>query len=485
MGKRVQVHGDCIISLTHPLVSASYLTAVAGVQSSLLPSLRRSHPIVSPCQKSPIVAPVRLSLTVALRCCVANGYDILCCVQLILKHQRLHAVAVDYSATATVSVRFLRRCCSEEGTIHHNNCKEPTILWVLFENVRFHPFVGACPWNCGFFCCFGSGITGTYALNSMDTQYFSTPPSKGTNLKSGSISTPGSSPLLPSITRLWRPAAQRNIRNQWSKLASLKQQWASSSSSGRSHATSIVNAYLSEKYMPSMELGSLCDMIDIRNKACLKLSKQQELYRSKLLSSYKEMVDVVVQMVNTSRRMKCYFKRSSNSALIEFSTSSEDNHNEDAGDGGGISVFTLLTIPCFEKLAEELIHMFELELNLKRLLLMELLSLSSESSPKSLVWSEELYSGEFNNLRSCNLWSKETDELLHPTLKGHQSNAPIVSRNQLPNAEVLQSGDSCQPILGQYYRNALPHDTEAMELCNSSSWIDQHCRPHTETEDGL
>ncbi|XP_038880949.1 uncharacterized protein LOC120072617 isoform X3 [Benincasa hispida] len=164
----------------------------------------------------------------------------------------------------------------------------------------------------------------------------------------------------------------------------------------------------------------------------------QELYRSKLLSSYKEMVDVVVQMVNASRLMKCYFKRSSSSSLIQFSTSSEDNHNEDAGDGGGVSVFTLLTIPCFEKLAEELVHMFGLELNLKRLLLMELLSLSSESSTKSLVWSEELYSGEFNNLRLCNLWSKETSELLHPTLKGHECSTPIVSRTQHPNAEVLQ-----------------------------------------------
>ncbi|KAA0032703.1 homeobox-leucine zipper protein REVOLUTA-like [Cucumis melo var. makuwa] len=54
-----------------------------------------------------------------------------------------------------------------------------------------------------------------------------------------------------------------------------------------------------------------------------------------------------VQMFNASRLMKCYFKRTSNSALIEFSTSSEDNHNEDAGDGGGISMFTLLTNPCF------------------------------------------------------------------------------------------------------------------------------------------
>ncbi|XP_022135578.1 uncharacterized protein LOC111007492 isoform X2 [Momordica charantia] len=181
----------------------------------------------------------------------------------------------------------------------------------------------------------------------METQCFSTPPSsKGTALKSGSSSTPSSSPLLPSVIRLWRPSAQRNIRNQWSKLSSLKQQWASFSSTGRSHATSIVNAYLSQKYMPSMELGSLTDMLDIRKKACLKLSKQQELYRSKLISLYKDMVDVVVQMVNTSRLMRCYFKGSGSSTLIKFSTSSEDNH-DDAGDGGGIAVFTSLTIPCF------------------------------------------------------------------------------------------------------------------------------------------
>lgn len=58
-------------------------------------------------------------------------------------------------------------------------------------------------------------------------------------------------------------------------------------------------------------------------------------------------VDVVVQMVNTCRLMRCYFKGTSSSTLIQFSTSFEDNQSEDAGDGGGISVFTSLTIPCF------------------------------------------------------------------------------------------------------------------------------------------
>ena len=55
--------------------------------------------------------------------------------------------------------------------------------------------------------------------------------------------------LSPSVTRLWRPAAQRNLLNQWSKLASYRQQWASSSSKGRSHATDLVNAYLSQRQL--------------------------------------------------------------------------------------------------------------------------------------------------------------------------------------------------------------------------------------------
>ncbi|KAM1530315.1 hypothetical protein ACFX1Q_020354 [Malus domestica] len=50
--------------------------------------------------------------------------------------------------------------------------------------------------------------------------------------------------LIAATSRKWRPAAQRNLRNQWPKLASHKQQWASSSSATRSHATSLVNAPL-------------------------------------------------------------------------------------------------------------------------------------------------------------------------------------------------------------------------------------------------
>lgn len=57
-----------------------------------------------------------------------------------------------------------------------------------------------------------------------------------------------SAPPPASVLRLWRPAAQRNVRNQWSKMASYRQQWNLATSSGRSHATSLVNSYLSQRF---------------------------------------------------------------------------------------------------------------------------------------------------------------------------------------------------------------------------------------------
>lgn len=241
----------------------------------------------------------------------------------------------------------------------------------------------------------------------------------------------------PSLTRLWRPAAQRNLRNQWSKLASCRKQWVSSSSSGRSHATSLVNAYLSQRYMPSMELGVLSDMPDIRKKASRKLFKQQEICRSKLLSSYKDMVATVTQMVNTSRSMRSFLKGPSNCALVQFSSFSGDQN--DAGDGGGIPVFAFWSISSHEKLAEELIQMFILELNLKRLLVLEFLSIRCNvPQVNELHWSDQLYPEEFDHLSTCNLFSEETGEPVPPKLMDLKSDTPAVSCNNQPSQEILQ-----------------------------------------------
>ncbi|XP_054781148.1 uncharacterized protein LOC129288545 isoform X1 [Prosopis cineraria] len=245
------------------------------------------------------------------------------------------------------------------------------------------------------------------------------------------------SPLPPTVARLWRPAAQRNLRNQWSKLASYRNQWSSVSSIGRSRATALVNSHLSQRYMPNMDLGVLSDMPDIRNRACFKLSKQQELLRSQLLSTYKDMVGVVSDIFNTTRSMRCFFKGSNNSPLLQFSSFSEDK--SESGDGGGIPVFSFLSIASHEKLAEELVQMFKWELCLKRLLVLEFLSLGYDiSQGNQLVWSNELYVGEFDHLQNCNLYCEETCRPVPPRLRDGKSDMEALKFDNQPMPEVLQ-----------------------------------------------
>ncbi|EFH66436.1 predicted protein [Arabidopsis lyrata subsp. lyrata] len=163
-------------------------------------------------------------------------------------------------------------------------------------------------------------------------------------------------------------------------------------------------------YMPMMELGVSSNMFDIKKNALKKLSKQQSAYRIKLLSSYKEMVAVVVEMVNASRSLRCYTKLGTES-LVQFSCSKEDS--SDAGDCGGIPVFNFWNVSTFgktqkqkfgtchidmitKKMAEEFVEMFIREVMIKGLLIMELISLSTEvPQPINNSWSDELYHGEF------------------------------------------------------------------------------------------
>ncbi|XP_017241613.1 uncharacterized protein LOC108214242 isoform X3 [Daucus carota subsp. sativus] len=175
----------------------------------------------------------------------------------------------------------------------------------------------------------------------------------------------------PSSSRLWRPAAQRNLRNQWANLSSYKHKWASLSSSARSHATSLVNSSLSLRYMDARDLGVLTDLPGIKNKASLKLFKQQELHRSKLLASYKNMVAIVNQM---------------------------------------------------------------------RLLVIEFFSISNEDARKDneLSWQDELYSGEFDDLSKCNLYSTEACAPLLPTIKGRKPGKLKLQAEHQPDEDVLQ-----------------------------------------------
>ncbi|XP_019254796.1 PREDICTED: uncharacterized protein LOC109233394 isoform X2 [Nicotiana attenuata] len=247
-----------------------------------------------------------------------------------------------------------------------------------------------------------------------------------------------STPLSAQDIRRWRPAAQRNLRNQWSKLAALRTQWFSLSSTARSYATSVVNSHLSQRYMDAMDLGVLTDMPDIRKKACRKLFKQQETYRNNLWSSYKDMVAVVTQMVNVSKSMRCYRKGTNGSALTEFSLF--PGGQNDTGDSDGIPVFTFWSIFDFEKLALELVQMFVSETNIKRLLVMEICSIGSEefSQVDRLKWSDHFYVGEFEDLLKCNSNSNEVLNQLVPRLESCNSRtSPMQSSNQL-ESNILQ-----------------------------------------------
>ncbi|KAL8053692.1 hypothetical protein ABFX02_05G089500 [Erythranthe guttata] len=245
-------------------------------------------------------------------------------------------------------------------------------------------------------------------------------------------------PSSSSAVRLWRPNAQRNVRNQWSKLNRLRHDWRSAASAARSHATNIVNSYLSQKYMDGMDFGVLSDMPNIRKKACSKLFKQQELHRAQFLSCYRDMVAVVTQMVNTCKSMRCYFRGTSNSPLAQFSLSSEDD--SDNGSCGGIPVFTFFSITSFEELAWEIVRMFISELNLKRLLVMELLSVYDEKVAEVAVlhWLDEFYDGEFIDLSLLNLYSNENREPVFPCLKGCKTSTSTIQSKQLQDSNVLQ-----------------------------------------------
>ncbi|XP_073270769.1 uncharacterized protein [Primulina huaijiensis] len=249
---------------------------------------------------------------------------------------------------------------------------------------------------------------------------------------------PATAPASSSAARLWRPVAQRNIRNQWSKLASFRRDWSSAAAAGRSHATFIVNSYLSQKYMDGMDMNVLSDMPNIEKKARRKLFKQQELYRSKLLSSYRDMVTVVTHMVNACNSMRCYNRATSSSPLAQFSYSSKDSN--DSGDCGGIPVFTFWSIALFEELAWEVVQMFISELKLKRLLVLGLLSIYDDNVAEivGLNWSAEFYEGEFKDLCISNLLSKETCEPMLPSLESCTSSTSTIQQKQKQNCDVLQ-----------------------------------------------
>ncbi|OEL37279.1 hypothetical protein BAE44_0001702 [Dichanthelium oligosanthes] len=221
---------------------------------------------------------------------------------------------------------------------------------------------------------------------------------------------PAASPSpSPSSLRLWRSAAHRNVRNQWSHLAAAKDQWLDAAADGRSHAAGLVNAHLARRNMSATDLGVLKDMPGIRDKASSKLARREEQYSGMLLSSYKKMVRALCHLVKASRSMRSFSKVSPNGSVAQFSERQDDLN--DSGDGGGAPVFKWFSILEFEGLAQELVEMFVSDLKLKRLLVLELLSITFKEGVEhqaSLDWGDELYDGESNELQSIGLQSGET-----------------------------------------------------------------------------
>ncbi|XP_078164185.1 uncharacterized protein LOC144559112 isoform X1 [Carex rostrata] len=282
-------------------------------------------------------------------------------------------------------------------------------------------------------------------------------PRRAIDLNSQNLYTSSPSPS-PSPFRLWRPAAQRNIRNQWSKLLSAKDRWLSASSDGKLHATSVVNAFLSQRFVLKRDLGVLKDMPAIREKAYKKLAYQQGLGRSALLSSYKEMVLAVSQMVKASKSMRCFLKGSTGSPIVQFCNQPEVIN--DSGDGGGIPVFSSFSVFDFEELAQELIAMFVLELALKRFIMVELTSMQLEKEIEgngTPTCVKELFEGEFDELRCSGLLSDESCEMLPPKI----NNLVVLSTHS-----QLLTHDTSETVLQVYLTSWLANVNLNMSRIN-------------------
>lgn len=176
-----------------------------------------------------------------------------------------------------------------------------------------------------------------------------------------------------SVHRLWRPAAQRQVRNAWAMLHAHRSAWTTSSVALVSSATALVNASLSLRYLQSMDLGVLEEMDGIRNKVQVKLQRQQEGFLEQLLASYSGLVTALNLMLQTSKSMRTYIKGSGDGPIIEFSN--EPSIDGDNGDGAGVPVFATLPLSAFEMLADEVVAMYEAELKVKWLLVSELYSI--------------------------------------------------------------------------------------------------------------
>lgn len=74
---------------------------------------------------------------------------------------------------------------------------------------------------------------------------------------------------------------------------------------------------------------------------------------------------------------------------------------------------------------------------MQRLLVMEFCSISDKDN-NSIVWSKELYPGEFDDLIICGLYSDEASGLIFPSDTSYKSDMPTNLSGHQEERNVLQ-----------------------------------------------
>lgn len=257
--------------------------------------------------------------------------------------------------------------------------------------------------------------------------------------RQGAMQSPGSAGA--GAARLWRPAAQRHVRNAWAAVHAERAAWASASSASFQAASALVNLALSRRFLATMDLGVLRDMDAICQKALAKMGRQQEAHVAQLLTKFDDQVKALSNMLQASKEMRAY--RTEDGPLIMYSN--EPSVEGDTGDGAGAPVFATLPITIFEQLAEEVVAMYETELKLKWLLTSEF---------RALVYPKAQSVISFENIEGCDQFKSLASRSGLPDLLA-KSEFINLDWNQVGDILKVRSKEEVQRETYQVYLTAL------------------------------
>ncbi|XP_024401411.1 uncharacterized protein [Physcomitrium patens] len=193
-----------------------------------------------------------------------------------------------------------------------------------------------------------------------------------------------------------------------------------------------------------MDLGVLQNMGAICQKASAKMGLQQERYLAQLLSKLESQIQALSNMLQASKSMRAY--RSEDGPLIMYSN--EPSVEGDAGDGAGAPVFSTLPLSVFEKLAEEMVAMYETELKLKLLLWLEF---------RALVYPDAEPVLNFENNEGCDQFKIFSGVTIFSGLRHLSAKSEFINLdwNQLRDNLKLRSKEEVPRETYQVYLTAL------------------------------